>query len=277
MERRREKIIIGHRGSRGLEPENTLPAFQEAVKLGVGGLELDLFLTKDGKVVVTHDASVSSELCLSPEGKPPEEGQSSSLKIYGLDFRQLKPFDCGSRTNPDFPEQENTEAHIPLLSEVIEAVEKQTLQRPVQYFLEIKSDPSTDEHFHPKPPSFVKHVLEVVSEKKIQQQAIILSFDKRVLQEVRKQAAEIKIGMPLENKTAFSQELEELGFTPDVILPQYREVDAQLLQLCREQKIAIFPWTVNEAPEIRRMLLLNIDGIITDYPDRALKLMREIA
>lgn len=277
MERRREKIIIGHRGSRGLEPENTLPAFQEAVRLGAGGLELDLFLTKDGKVVVTHDATISAELCVSPEGKPLEEAQSSSLKIYELDFKQLKPFDCGSLTNPDFPEQENTEAHIPLLSEVIELVEKQAVQRPVQYFLEIKSDPSTDERYHPKPPSFVKHVLEVVSEKNIQQQAIILSFDKRVLQEVRKQAAEIKVGMSLENKKDLSQKLEELGFMPDAILPQYREVDAPLLQLSREHNIALFPWTVNEGPEIRRMLELDIDGLITDYPDRALKLMREIA
>src|SRR5690606_13525054 len=115
-------IVIGHRGSRGLKPENTIPAFLKAIRLGAKGLELDLHITRDGKVVVTHDAYISAELCQASNGKPLAEDKNQQLKIYDLNYDDIKPFDCGTEPNPEFPGQENMEAHIPLLSEVIDAV-----------------------------------------------------------------------------------------------------------------------------------------------------------
>lgn len=82
MKRRKEPIVIGHRGSGGLKPENSLPAFATALQLGARGLEMDLFITKDGQVVVTHDATISPQLCILPEGTSPGEQESERLKIY---------------------------------------------------------------------------------------------------------------------------------------------------------------------------------------------------
>ncbi len=269
-----EFLIIGHRGSRGLKPENTIPAFLKAVKLGARGLEMDLYVTKDGQVVVTHDATISAELCLSPEGSPLKEEKSKRLKIYELNLKDIKPFDCGSEPNPDFPEQENTEAHIPLLGEVVEAIRRTgSTGNAVHYFIEFKSAPENDGIYHPEPKVFARKVVEAVREKDIQQQSTLMSFDKRCLQEVRKLAPEIRIGIPVTDKNELKNEIDQLGFTPNAIFPHFAEIDENLMAFADEHKLGVFPWTVNQVPEMEQVLQYNVSGLITDYPDKALKLV----
>lgn len=269
-----DKLIIGHRGSRGLKPENTIPAFIKAVKLGAKGLEMDLYITKDNKIVVTHDATISAEICQTPEGRPLEDSEGKRLRIYGLDLKEIKPFDCGSEPNPDFPDQQNTEAHIPLLSEVIEAVKKKTGDGPpIRYFMELKSDRATDNIYHPEPADFVQKVLEVVSSQKIKDQTLLMSYDKRCLREVKKQAPEISIGLSLEETGEIQQQIDELGFVPDAVFPYFELVNKSFLGFCKVEGIEVYPWTVNEEQDIQKMIESDISGLITDYPDRALKLM----
>lgn len=274
--RRRRPIVVGHRGSRGLEPENSLPAFAEALELGAGGLEMDLFITKDGQVVVTHDATISHRLCVRPEGSPLGEQESERLKIHQLKLEEIRPYDCGSKPNPLFPEQENTETHIPLLGDVLEAACRHArVDEPLQFLLEIKSDPATDNIYHPEPHYYVKRVLEVVAEKNMQQQATIISFDKRSLKEARKQNREIRIGMSLTDAGQLQTELDALGFTPDLICPLFTQLNDGLINFARDHNIALIPWTVNEEEDIRKMIAMEVDGIITDYPDRAVALIEE--
>lgn len=276
MMRRRRPIVIGHRGSRGLKPENSLPAFAEALELGAGGLEMDLFITKDGQVVVTHDATISNQLCIRPEGAPLGEQESERLKIHQLKLEEIRPYDCGSKPNPLFPEQENTETHIPLLGDVLEAACRHArIAEPLQFLLEIKSDPATDNVYHPEPHYFVKRVLEVVAEMNMQQQASIISFDKRSLKEARKQNKEIRIGVSLTDAAQLKPSLDELGFLPDLISPLFSELDDNLLSFAREHGIALFPWTVNEEEDLKKMIELDVDGIITDFPDRAVALIEQ--
>ena len=267
-----EKIIIGHRGSRGLKPENTIPAFLKAIKLGARGLEMDLFVTKDQQVVVTHDATISAELCQTPEGEPLEKSDGKRLRIYGLDLNEIKPFDCGSEPNPEFPEQQNTEAHIPLLSEVVEAVNRET-STPVGFFMELKSDPATDTIYHPEPAEFVKKVLEVVSGNEIQQQTLLMSFDKRCLKEVKKQAPYIRIGLSLEEAGEIQQHIDELGFVPHAVFPYFELVNESFLGFCKVKGMSVYAWTVNEAEDMEKVLQFDVQGIITDYPDKALELI----
>lgn len=274
--RKEDIIVIGHRGSRGLKPESTIPAFLKAISLGACGLEMDLYITKDEKVVVTHDATISAELCLTPEGDQLDEDSSKRLRIYDLNLKDIKPFDCGSEPNPDFPEQENTEAHIPMLREVVEAIERMgPVGESIHYYLEFKSAPETDHINHPEPAVFAKKVVEILFESKIQHQSILMSFDKRCLREVRKIAPEIKIGLAIAEKEGLEKEIEELGFSPDAIFPLHKEVDKGMIRFVQENKMEIFPWTVNEAAEIKQVLTYNINGLITDYPDRALKIIEE--
>lgn len=274
--RRRRTIVIGHRGSRGLQPENSLTAFAEALRQGAGGLEMDLFITKDGQVVVTHDATISHQLCVRPGGASIGEQESERLKIHQLKLEEIRPYDCGSKPNPLFPEQENTETHIPLLGDVLEAACRFARgEEPLQFLLEIKSEPATDNIYHPEPHYFVKRVLEVVAEKNMEQQVSIISFDKRSLKEARKQNSNIRPGMPLTDGSQLQAGLDELGFMPDLICPLYTELDEHLLNFAHKHGIALIPWTVNEEEALRKMIELEVDGIITDFPDRAVSLIEE--
>src|SRR3954464_12088059 len=112
--------IEGHRGCRGLYPENTIIAFMEAVKLGVNTLEMDVVVSKDGKLVVSHDPTLNPDICSTPDGKP----VSTGIRIYNLTYDEVKTYDCGLRGNPKFPDQYKTAAFKPLLSDVIDSVEK---------------------------------------------------------------------------------------------------------------------------------------------------------
>lgn len=274
MTEQEEKIVIGHRGSRGLKPENTIPAFLQAIKLGAKGLEMDLYITGDGRVVVTHDATISADICQSPEGKPLDDAEGKRLRIFGLGLNEIKPFDCGSEPNPDFPEQQNMEAHIPLLSEIIGAVnQKASNKLPVRYYMELKSDPATDGIYHPEPAEFVEKVLEVVYKHKIQQHTLIMSFDKRCLKEVKKQASEISIGLPLEEEGQIQLHLDELGFVPDAVFPYFKIVNEAFVGFCKTKNMKIYPWTVNDEKDMLEIIRHDINGLITDYPDKALRLL----
>lgn len=277
MKRRKTPLIVGHRGSRGLEPENTLKAFQKALQLGARGLEMDLFITKDGEVVVTHDATISPDLCTRANRMPIPEQESQRLKIYNLLLEEIKPYDCGSEPNPRFPEQENTEAHIPLLAEVVRQANSfaGAGAEAVQLFIEFKSDAATDNVYHPEPHFFVKRTLEVLKKENALEQTILLSFDKRCLQEARRQQPDIQIGLSFENPAALENELGSLGFLPNVLCPLHRKLNSELLKFAGKHGLAVVPWTVNDEEDIRRMIALGVDGIITDFPDKARKLIQE--
>lgn len=274
--RRRRTIVIGHRGSRGLQPENSLTAFAEALRQGAGGLEMDLFITKDGQVVVTHDATISHQLCVRPGGGPIGAQESERFLIHQLKLEEIRPYDCGSKPNPLFPEQENTETHIPLLGDLLEAACHHAQgKEPLQFLLEIKSDPATDHIYHPEPHYFVKRVLEVAVEKNMEQQVTIISFDKRSLKEARKQNSHIRVGMSLTDAGQLQAGLNELGFLHDLISPLYTALDEHLLNFTHKHRISLIPWTVNEEEALRRMIELEVDGIITDFPNRDVSLIEE--
>lgn len=275
MERRKRPIVVGHRGARGIEPENTLRAFEEALESGAKGLEMDLYMTRDGKVVVTHNPDISPDLCLSPDGTPLQQ-QGERLKIYQLNYKQIKPFDCGSPENEDFPAQENTEAHIPLLGDVLTtAGHYSSTQTPLTYLLEIKSGPETDGRQHPAPHFFVQQVLETVAREGAEKEAVIIGFDKRVLRETRKQNKNIRTGLSIAELSKLDKELEELGFIPDILCPLHKNIDSAFLEKAWNKGMQVIAWTVNEPEDQQRIIDLQVDGLITDFPDRALKLIQE--
>lgn len=277
MKERKTPLIVGHRGSRGLEPENTVKAFRKAVALGARGLEMDLFITRDGQVVVTHDGTLSPALCTRPNGQAIPEEERQRLKIYDLRLEEIKPYDCGSVPNPGFPEQENQEAHIPLLAEVVRQSKASAGadEDSLRFFIEFKSDRATDNIYHPEPHFFVKRTLEVLAEQEALKQAVLLSFDKRCLQEVRRQKPAIQVGMSFEKASALEAELDALGFLPNVLCPLHRELNRELLDFAKEHSLEVIPWTVNEEEDIRKMIEWGVDGIITDYPDKVKDIIRE--
>lgn len=269
--------IEGHRGARGLAPENTIPAFIKALELGVNTLELDVVISKDGKVVVSHEPFFSSVIALDAGGKPITKDKEKDFNIYKLTYSEIKKFDVGSIGNKDFPEQQKTKAYKPLLSEVFKETQKYLRKnnlKTVRYNIEIKSDAAGDNIFHPLPAEFAKMVLGEITKAKMENFSIIQSFDVRSLQEMKKIAPKMPLALLVFNKDGIEKNISKLGFQPEIYSLHFSLVDAAAVEFCRTKNIKIIPWTVNEIADLERMKTFNLDGIITDYPNRAVTVFR---
>lgn len=269
--------IEGHRGARGWAPENTIPAFKKALQLGVDTLELDVVVTKDGKLVVSHEPWFSSVISLDKDGKPIPADRQRENNIYKMTYAEVRSFDVGSIGNKDFPQQVRMKVAKPLLQDVFREITKYARENkmPVpRYNIEIKTELNGDDIFNPKPAAFAKIVYDEVRAAKQQENVIIQSFDVRALQEMRKLSKEIPLSFLVSNRDGLDKNLAALGFIPEIYSPQYMLVDAALVAACRAKGMKIIPWTINELSDLERMKTLDLDGLITDYPDRAIKVFR---
>ena len=276
--------VQGHRGCRGLRPENTIPAFIHALELGVSTpgvstpgvstLELDVVVSKDSQLVVSHEPFLSHLICTGPDGEKITAAQEKQYNLYEMPYAQIRRCDCGSQGHPRFPEQRTVAAHKPLLTDVIDSVEAYLLRhnRPlVQYNIETKSTEAGDKVFHPAPEEFVRLLLAVLTHKGITDRTIVQSFDVRTLQVARQLAPELRQALLVENLRGVRKNVAALGYVPEIYSPSYRLVDKKLREYTRQQGMQLVPWTVNERDDIRKMLDLEVDGIISDYPDRVLE------
>jgi glycerophosphoryl diester phosphodiesterase len=268
--------IEGHRGCRGLYPENTITAFIEAIKIGVNTLEMDVVVSKDGQLVVSHEPWFNSSFCFTAGGKTIEDNKEKH-NIYQLTYEEIKEYDCGINGNPKFPEQKKMSEHKPLLKDVIDAVEKYLAANklpPVNYNIETKSTPDGDNKFHPAPDEFAGLLYDVLKEKNILPRCIIQSFDPRTLQVIHQRDATVKLALLIGDANSFEKNLEQLGFTPTIYSPLYLLVNKKLIKKCHAKGIQIIPWTVNEEKAMIKLKAMGVDGLITDYPDRAVKVLR---
>ncbi|OUJ76374.1 glycerophosphodiester phosphodiesterase family protein [Hymenobacter crusticola] len=271
--------VHGHRGCRGLLPENTLPAFLHALELGVDTLELDVVISADEQVVVSHEPWLSAALCLDADGRPIEPTRERAFNLFQLPYDYIRRCDCGMQQQLRFPEQQQVPAYKPLLLEVLRAVEKRTQEldrAPVHYSIEVKSSAREDTVFHPAPSRFVELILGEVHAAGVVARTAFISFDKRALQAARQQAPELPLGLLVEDAEPFHQHLQELGFIPALYGPEFPLVDAKLMAEVRAHDMRIVPWTVNEVADMRRLLALGVDGITTDYPDRLLNFLQRL-
>ncbi len=264
--------LQGHRGARGLKPENTIPSFIEALNQGVTTLEMDVVITKDKQVVVSHEPWMSADICLQPDGTEITPKEEKRFNIYEMTCEEVKRFDCGSKGNVRFPEQQKMMVHKPLLRDVIAAVEdhiKSFTQYEVDYNIEIKSHPAGDNRFHPQFKEFSDLVYKVISEHLPMERVIIQSFDIRVLQYWHKTWPDVRLALLVENQKSPEQNLQELGFTPAVYSPYFKLLTPEIVQQLKSAGMRVIPWTVNEKTDMQRLRTWGVDGLITDYPDRA--------
>lgn len=270
--------IEGHRGARGLAPENTIPAFLKALEYKVETLELDVVVSADGKLVVSHEPWFSHLISLDKNGKQINEENEKEHSIFKLKYSGIKLYDVGSIGNKNFPEQQKIKAAKPLLRDVFKTVDdyaRKNKLKPVRFNIEIKSNPDWDGKFTPSPDVFAKKVYDEILKSKMKDRVIVQSFDVRSLQEMRKFPVKLPLALLVGNKDGIEKSIEKLGFQPDTYSPHYSLVDENLVKYCRDRKIKIVPWTVNEIADLERMKKFDLDGIITDYPDRAVKVFRK--
>ncbi|MEP2773174.1 MAG: glycerophosphodiester phosphodiesterase [Fulvivirga sp.] len=264
--------IQGHRGARGMMPENTIPAFIYALDQGVTTLELDVVISKDGKVVVSHEPWMSHDICLKPDSTAISKNQEKDFNIYQMTYDQIKQFDCGSLGNKRFDEQQQMAVSKPLLSDVIKAVEwhiKSYTKYEVDYNIELKSSPQGDNEYHPSPQEFSDIVYNLIDQYLPFERIVIQSFDFRILRYWNKAYPEVRLAVLIENLRSVKSNLASLGFKPSIYSPYYKLLSKSKIEDLHKEEIKVIPWTVNNPHEMLELIEWGVDGIITDYPNKA--------
>lgn len=267
--------LQAHRGGRGLMPENSIPAMLHGVELGARTLELDCVISADEKVVVSHDVFMSSDIMLKPDGSAIARGEEKQYALYKMTYDSIRRFQEGVKPHPKFPEQASVRTYKPLLADLIDSVEdyiKTHHLKPVYYNIETKSSPQGDDLYHPKPEKFVALLMAVIKSKGIGSRVTIQSFDPRTLQVLHRIDPGQTTALLVENKDGFATNIGRLGFTPSIYSPDYLLVNADLVKEAHDHKVAVLPWTVNAEIDMKTMAALGVDGMISDFPDRLVKL-----
>jgi glycerophosphoryl diester phosphodiesterase len=262
----------GHRGCRGLMPENTIPAMLNALNLGVTTLEMDISISKDKKNFLSHEPFFNHEITTKPDGSFVEEKDEKNYNMYLMNYDSIIKYDVGMKPHPRFPQQQKIKVVKPLLADIFDAIKQDmmTRRRPFPFYnIETKTQPATDNIFHPAPAEFVELLMKVITEKQMEDFVIIQSFDFRTLQYLHQHYPAIKTAMLIEDydKISFEEQIKKLGFNATIYSPHNSLVTTELINKCHAAAMQIIPWTVNDKKEMERLKALGVDGIITDYPN----------
>ncbi|MBX6358762.1 MAG: glycerophosphodiester phosphodiesterase [Acidobacterium ailaaui] len=272
-------LVHGHRGSRATRPENTIPAFEYAIQHGADVLELDLAVTRDNVLVVSHFPFITPDhpgerICTGPEVPP-------HTAIRSLTLEQVKQYDCGSATLPNFPRQMAIPGtKIPTFDEVLDLA----TQGNFDFNVETKSFPSHPE-LTPSPEEFVKLVDDAVRRHHLQSRVILQSFDFRTLIAMKKLDPSIRLsallsdnakddalmGIPATNKD-FVSVGKQTG--AQIISPNYHLVTPEKVAAAHAAGLQVVPWTVNAPEDWQKMVDAGVDAIITDDPEALVEWLR---
>ena len=245
-------LVHGHRGARAVRPENTLAAFQYAIQAGADVLELDLAVTADNVLVVSHDPVLPEAICIGPGG---------TRAIREMTLRQLQRWDCGSRRDPEFPRQKlEPGARVPTLDEVLDLAS----QGSFEFNIETKIRPDQPQ-YTPPPQDFARLLIEAIRRHRLESRCIIQSFDFRTLDAARRLAPEIRrsalySGMP-RDLVAMAKEAGA-----GILSPQHLLVTPSLVKDAHAAGLQVVPWTANEPSQWERLAAAGVDAIITDDP-----------
>lgn len=264
--------IQGHRGCRGLLPENSIPAFEKAVKLGVHTLELDVAVSKDNVVTVSHEPYISRFICLDAQGNDIPKADDKQYNLYQMTFDSIKQFDCGRKYFDRFPDQKKLRTYKPSLDEVIKSA--RALNPNIKFNVEIKARPEYDGIYTPYPKEFVQLVLDVIVVNDVFEATNLQSFDLRILEEIKKQVPTMKVALLVDGNESIDVKLKQLSFKPEIISPYFELLNSENIEEYQEKNYLIIPWTVNDEIDLQQMVDFQVDGIITDYPDRLIELLK---
>ena len=284
--------LQAHRGGRGLTPESTLAGFRNAIALGVTTLETDLAVTKDDVLVLSHEPHLNPDLVRGPDGKWLE---GAGPTIHSLTLAELKTYDIG-RLNPatkygqQFPAQTPHDGErFPTLAELY------AMAGPgIRFNIETKIDPTKPDQTV-DPAHFARLTVEAIRTAKMQRRTTIQSFDWRTLIEAKRLAPEIETvcltiesrdmntvgpkpspwlaGLDVKNSGSILQLARIAGCS--AWSPFWRNVTAATIVEAHALGLKVIPWTVNDPAEMKRLIDLKVDGLITDYPDRGMTVLGE--
>lgn len=275
-----DKLVLqGHRGWRGSYPENSIPGFLAVVDLGVSTLELDVVVSADHQLVVSHEPFFNPEICTFPDGSQIGPLEAEQLNIYRMRADSVQHYICGTLHYERFPEQSKIPVHKPLLTEVIAAVREHCGEKnlAVPHFnIEAKSRVEWYGEYQPEPRDYARLLTEVIRSSGLTDQSTLQSFDLKMLQSLHSSFPEAKLICLNENAGKSMPHLvSALGFKPHGYSPYFKLIDAELVATCKREGIELSAWTVNEREDIGHMLDLGVRNIITDYPERVMEVLQE--
>lgn len=265
----------GHRGFMGKFPENSLLGFMKAIETGIKTLEMDVVLSKDGNVVVSHDLVMLKSLCLAPTGKPLKD---DSKKLFNLRYANIAEYDCGSLDNPKFPKQQKIKSYKPLLSEVITASDEYTEKNnlpEMRFNIEIKSSSIGDGVLHPKPSVYAEAIYDIIKLYDAVDRCTIQSFDLRILQYLNRIECEVPLALLVDNDLSVEKNVALLGFEPDIYGCEFKRLTLDQMQEVSDLGIEVIPWAVNDKADMERLIDWGVDGLISDYPDLLMQVAKE--
>ena len=233
---------------------------------------MDVAVSKDKILVVTHEPFMSRTICLDPKGKEIPESDDKKHNLYQMTFDSIKQFDCGLKYHPKFKNQQKLKAYKPSLDEVIKATK--TLNPKIKFNIEIKAKKKYDSKFTPKPDEFVALVLEVVNSNDAFNETNLQSFDLRVLEEIKRQSPNMKVAILINDGENIVKKLTKLSYKPEIIGPYFKLLTQENVAKYQAEHYKITPWTVNSKKNLKKMINFKVDGIITDYPDRLIELLK---
>jgi Glycerophosphoryl diester phosphodiesterase len=259
---------FSHRGGRGLMPENTIIAMKNALDFRTN-LEMDLYISKDGQVLVHHNSAISPVTASYPYGRPVGREEQASLKVFNLDYSTIRSFDIGKRYETELPRKKTVPAYIPLFAELIDSVEsyveKGGLTKPL-YAPELKVP-------HGQLPDQYRERLtdaavRIMQQKNILDRAIVQSFDVKTLEYLHKKYPHVKTSyLVLARQADYVSTLKLLSFKPTYYSPPGKVVTPELIAYCHKNDIKVITWTVNTIEEMEQLKKMGVDAIISDYPD----------
>lgn len=252
--------VHGHRGARAVRPENTLPAFEYAIDAGVDAIELDVAVTRDNVLVVSHDPELRPPVCSGPE---------ESAIIRQLTLAQVRRWDCGSVRNPAFPEQELAAgARIPALDEVLSLAGRGRFE----FNIEMKSYPQRPE-VTPEPEEFARMVLKAIRRRGLEGRTVVQSFDFRTLAAMKRLAPGIRRSAlyngPARDFVEIAREAEA-----QIVSPEYKLVTAERVAAAHRAGLKVLSWTANTPAAWEALVAAGVNGIITDDPARLTAFLR---
>ena len=255
-------LIIGHRGCRGLLPENTIEAFQKALTYNIDGIEWDVVVNKDKHLVISHEEFMSKDYCLTPNHK--EIKRENDHLLYHLTQKEIEQYDCGSKPYDKFPEQTHFRAYKPLVQE---AFEKLDLGDKILLF-EIKSEQKNYNTAQPPIDEYIDIVLKEVSKSPYRNNIVFMSFDALLLNALHKKAPEFPLVFLHESIGKSAKKiLSEINFTPYALGIYHKFIRKPMIDYSHDKNIKVFAWTVNKSKDFNRLKKIGIDVIITDYPN----------
>lgn len=264
--------IHGHRGCRGYYPENTIEGFLYAVELGCTAIELDVVVSKDKQLVVSHEPWMNHLFCLTPTGDRIKASDEKSHNVYKMTLDEVQQYDCGRRIDDKYLDQLNKKSKKPSLQRVVDVLKG----FDVKINIEVKSEKELYGEFQPHPQEYAELVHQFILDNDLNHKCMVQSFDVNFLNSFHALLnKELDLGFLVENEIDVEKQLSQLNFMPKYFNPDYTLMDQAIVSALHAKNMKVLVWTVNDSDAILNMKNIGVDGIISDYPNNVRELLNK--